>query len=254
MNSKRITTVRPPSNGRYWGICDVATAAPNSVVDGERAVLPCQNASILLTSCLFIIVMVAVTSAASAAEPIEWLFGDGTVTVSGFPNGHRVVLFGAGIGSYAHTALLTYNALWLADDDDDGSVTFTVRHLPSRAIWFAIDYETGTYWIAPGSAQSGRPIAFNGDRWRPGLRDLDVRRQYLRALVVRPGSGAWTLRATDGGTRDADAFQNGILRLRLEQMDRLLGEQHGPPVAVPRDLVVLIDPQTLDYFVDEARQ
>lgn len=205
-------------------------------------------------SVLLLIALSATALAVNAEETVEWAFGDGSVTVSGFPAGHRVILFGAGIGSHAHTALLTYDALWLADDDGDGSVTFRVRYLPARAVWFAVDLETGSYWTAPGSDDAGAAISFVLDQWRPGLRDLNVRRQYLRVLVVRPGSGAWTLRATDGGRRDADAFQNGVLRLRLDRMDHLAGEENGPPVAVPRDLVVLIDPQTLDYFVDEARQ
>jgi hypothetical protein len=84
---------------------------------------------------------------------------------------------------------------------------------------------------------------------------MDFERDDLEVLLVRPGVGAWTLRVADGGANDGDGILNMNLRTTLERMERLYGADPVPhPARVQvKDLLILIDPHRLDYFVKEAK-
>lgn len=180
-------------------------------------------------------------------------FTPATVVVTSEERSHQFVLFAIGIGSHGRAALLTREVLTETDTDGDGVITFTPRRIPRRSVWVAVDVENGAYGIASPSGELPSPLPVGDEAWRGGRTDLEVARRYLEVLLVRPRVGAWTKRATDGGPQDDDGRYNGTSRLRLEKMDRLLGDSGGPPFAAPKDLLVVVDPQSLQYFVREAR-
>ena len=201
-------------------------------------------------------VCVLVAVAADGEERPQGLsirLAPGQVIVSGVPGGHPVIAFGIGIGRHGHAALLRRDVQTGADDDGNGSVDFSVRDLPSRSVWVAVDATSGAYVLATPSGELPGPLELPVDAWRGNHAFLDVATRWVEVLVVRPGVGAWTLRSADGGSNDADAVSDEKIRLRLDRMERLLGGDRGPDHALPKDIIVLVDPQTLNTFVSVAQ-
>lgn len=201
-------------------------------------------------ACLFC--LLAVAAGAQDHSGMTMTFGPDDVTVTGVRQGGRLVAFGIGIHKYNNGGLLTRYVKLFVDDDGDGVITFRPRPLPRRAVWLAIDVDSGERVLATpsGVAPAGLDVL---SVWRGGVADLEVSSDSLETLVVRPGAGAWTLPLGDGGLNDADGLPDGVLTLRLERMERLAGDEKGPPFALPRDLIVVIHPRTLRTFVSEAR-
>lgn len=201
-----------------------------------------------------VILSLALTGrAAERPSGMTLTFGTGQVTVGGVVGRHQVIAFGIGIGVRGYTPLLTRNVKASRDDDGDGIIAFPARSLTPRSVWAAVDFETGDYVVGTPTGEMPRPLNFPADSWRGNRVDLDIHRAYLEVLVVRRRVGAWTLRAADGGSNDADATSNAVLKLRLDKMEKLIGEEKGPPFAVAKDLIIVVDPQNLDTFVSEAR-
>ena len=61
-------------------------------------------------------------------------------------------------------------------------------------------------------------------------------RGYIEALVVRPGTGAWTFRGGDGGVDDDDGQPDGKLALPLDRLVPLAEAPAAPAKAEDRDL------------------
>lgn len=201
------------------------------------------------------IIAVAVCAQGSgkdAKAPLTLVFSSDTVTVSGAGRGHQVVVFGLGIGNLGRYALLTRDVETPTDTDGDGIVTVTPRQLPYRSLWIAVDMEDGRYGVASPAGALPKLLEPSSGTWRSDLRELEVSRRFLEVLLVRPRGGAWTLRTTEGGPKDADGRRNGLLRIRLDRMQRLTDDSNGPPVALPKDLLVVVDPQTLHYYIGAA--
>ena len=182
-------------------------------------------------------------------------FGPSAVTVSGVESQHQVIAFGIGIGTHGHAALLRRDIKTAADNDGDGTVTFSIRNLPTRSVWIAVDANSGLYTVATPSGEPLGTLSLPANIWRGDQAQVDITTKYVEALVVRPGPhpGAWALRSADGGSNDADGVSDRKVRIRLEKMEKVLGEDKGPPHAIPKDLLFAVDPQTLDLFVSEAK-
>ena len=195
----------------------------------------------------------ALDSRAADQAGLSLTFKQNAVTVGGATAGHQVVAFGIGIGKHGRAPLLTRYVRALTDDDGDGAVTFAVRNLPSRSVWVAVDLESGEHAVATPTGETPAALDFPADAWRGGRADVDVAGAWLEVLVVRRKVGAWTLRTADGGSNDADGASNGVLKVRLDRMERLTGEEKGPSFTIPKDLIVVIDPHTLRYFGGESK-
>lgn len=203
-------------------------------------------------------ILLSLASAAQADEEPRGLtltFGPGTVNVEGVDGRHEIIAFGIGIGSHGHAAILRREVKTAVDDDGDGRFTFNVRDIPARSVWIVVDTMSGDYTIATPSGEAPGVLSFPVEGWRENYAHVDITRRYLEILVVRPGShaGAWTLRSADGGSNDSDGVSDRKVRLRLDRMERLIGEDQGPAHAIQKDLLFAIDPQTLDMFVSEAK-
>lgn len=198
------------------------------------------------------ICLLALTAGAQDRSGMTLTLGSDEITVTGVPRGGRLVAFGIGIDQYDHGGLLTRYVKLLSDDDGDGIITFRPRPLSRRAVWLAIDVDSGEHVLATPKGVVPAGLDVRG-AWRGGRSDFEVSSDSLEALVVRPGVGAWTLQMGDGGPNDADRLPDGILTLRLDRMERLAGEEKGPPFVLPRDVIVVIHPRTLRTFVSEAQ-
>lgn len=191
--------------------------------------------------------------AADSPSGLTITFGDGQVIVAGVDDRAEIIVFGIAIGRHGHSAMLRREVRTATDDDGDGQVTFEIRDIPVRSVWVVVDAKSGSHTVATPSGEAPGILNLPDDVWRGNHAHVDVARSWAEVLVVRPGVGAWTLRSAAGGSNDFDAIADRKIRLRLDRMERLTGTDKGPSHALPKDLIVLVDPQTLDTFVSEAK-
>jgi hypothetical protein len=180
-------------------------------------------------------------SAKPAADRVQISFGDLAVHATGITKGGAAVVFAATIGRYSGMQKLGRHAKIVADDDADGSIALTVDELPVTSVWAVVDLRSGGYAVAAPAGFALRRMNLPTHGWRGGLQHVDFRGDYLEVLVVRPGVGVWTLRASEGGTNDGDGALNTVLRTRLAQMQHLYGAdpKPRPPVIIPRDVLLM---------------
>lgn len=139
----------------------------------------------------------------------------------------------------------------VTDADGDGIVELPLEGpLPLKSVWVAVDLQSGGYTAA---APEGSPLE-QGDFLQKGTSgDLVVARNLVhlfRARTGEEGSGAWELRAGDGGPRDLDGEADGLLHAGLGQLTNARGSAAPVPAAVDgADVLVVIDPSRLDYQI-----
>lgn len=139
----------------------------------------------------------------------------------------------------------------MADDDGDGVVRWEVV-VPHLSVWTAVDLKTGAF-AAGGPAGFGLELmTLPKGAWRGGVAHVDLRRDLVDVVLVRPHVGIWTLRAFEGGSHDADGISNATLRASLNRMRPMTGSPPAPPTATPHDVLIVIDPRALDVFANSA--
>lgn len=142
----------------------------------------------------------------------------------------------------------------LADAEGTVSVRFE-EEVPTRSVWAVIDLTSGEFALASPSSyglleQPFKPDAFSADA--EGLAD-QVRHEHrvVEVLWVRPGirsegAGAWQVRAADGGQHDEDGILDGSVSVQPASLFPVADEAETPAFFAPGDVVVLIDPATLE--------
>ena len=190
-----------------------------------------------------------------SVDPIRVSFSGDTVRASEVTRGGNVIVFACTIGRYSGMQKLDRHVQVVRDADSDGEISLTVEKLSDLAsVWAIVDFDTGRYALAAPPGLELRTMNIPEHGWRGGREHFDLRRNYLEVLVVRPGVGAWTLSLAEGESSDDDGQLNAVLRTRLSRMQRLHGDDAAPqpPVILPHDLLLIIDPRELDSFVAEA--
>lgn len=141
-----------------------------------------------------------------------------------------------------------------SDDDLDGAVSLDLdRPLPRKSGWAAVDLSNGAAGLA---VPAGFPIRVE----RPGQAGFEIdpitghtlvrlESELLRLLVVRPGAGAWSARAYDGGRGDTDLQPDGIIRTDPAGFEPLETEFGAFPGLASDDLIGAIDERTLTFYV-----
>lgn len=145
----------------------------------------------------------------------------------------------------------------LIDDDRDGVIRYVpARGVAWRSIWIVVDLETGALAVA---APGGAPMPMRSYGGRESLpaqaivQHLDVERERVDILVVRPGVGAWAGVVRDGGAADQDRQANRRLRLdpaRLKPLDESFDP--APHAFRPGDVVAILDSERLEYWLGAA--
>src|SRR3954454_22877402 len=176
---------------------------------------------------LFTIVMIgsaAICAAASTTIPSITVDADG-IAVSGLTPGSSAIIFSVKSVQKGYLRGHSRSDNILRPADALGNAHLKVRSLPSIAIWCVVDMATGNYAILapPTSAlrQTHLPLnALLGSAGGP-LNRLQTKHEFVEILWVRPGVGAWSLSAGDGGARDADGAPDGHVSVAPEQMEAL---------------------------------
>lgn len=179
-----------------------------------------------------------------------------SVRVDGVTPGGQTILFSASLRSSDGVIVQSCIARSLWDDDRDGSSLYSGRTIPLRSVWLAVDVETGRYTVATPTGFDLTPLPISSTAFRRDLDGIagvyDLQELAAEVLVVRPGAGAWRLRAFEGGSGDADHLRNGRMSLPVESTTPVPGTTASPPRHLRKgDIIAIIEPNRLELFVVE---
>lgn len=210
--------------------------------------------------------MLTLLCAQSSASSV---FGQ-TLSLSVEPSGAAVTGLAAG-GSAVLFGVQRQREGWLhrvvtvleqeADQNGDAAVDFALDSSSVTAsLLFAVDLGTGERGVASpeGSADIGVPATITTPWLSVSRQGLELPFASATVLWVRPGVGTWTGRFVDGGPGDLGTESDGSLLVALDSL-AVVGGSGGPmassPSALaPNDLVIAIDPRSLDHALAVSPQ
>jgi len=142
----------------------------------------------------------------------------------------------------------------LKDDDKDGVVRYVPDHgVAFRSLWIVVDVASGESTMATPAGYEAVEMyqrgAGRGNAVQSIVNTLDVGREVVEILLVRPGEGAWFVTARDRGFSDQDGQANGRIRLDPRKLRSPRGTYGDPPHAMRNgDVVAVVDPDLLEYW------
>ena len=193
--------------------------------------------------------LLSVAAPAFGAPPVV-TFEPQAVTASGVTPRGRVVWFSVGREISNRASRVVPRIQQAIDDDGDGKVRLDLKQdVPLRSIWFAADLETGEAGVAAPGDFPLLEAELPARALPAALNRLDLERQFVYLVLVRPGAGAWTLRVGDGGSSDDDGQPDGTLRAALASLEGIGPSPAPPPERFsPKDLLLVIDPSRMEFL------
>lgn len=201
--------------------------------------------------------LVAVAAFGADGTPLQLTLDNTTVRVANVTLGGAVVLFTASLTTRESLLLQRTGAQTFLDSDRDGVVVYQrASRIPLRSVWIAIDIDSGRYSVATPPDFQLPPTTFPAHLLKheaDGIIGLFENEQLTaEMLVVRPKEGAWRLRATEGGSGDADRTHNGKLSLAAGDATPVRGTSSPAPKRLKSgDVIAMIDPRRLDTVITE---
>jgi len=212
-------------------------------------------------ACCAIAVFSLSTSLVSAADapPLELTIAAAGVRVGNVTAGSDVVVLVASVEGEGGVLRHRSGAKVFRDDDGDGVVVVADgRGIPLRSVWVAVDVDTGRSAIASPAGfplqSSPLPDSLLEEDGEGVIGVLDLQQRNAEMLLVRPKSGAWRLRAHEGGNGDGDKHANGKLRLDAADATAVSGDTPAPKRLKKGDVIALIDPVNLDALLGEVEK
>lgn len=174
----------------------------------------------------------------------EIRFENHRIVASGLTPNAPVVLFGVTLEGLGYEVQAERFAT-LTTGDLLGTATYsTGREIPARSFWVAVDLISGRY-VSGGPPGTPATIAVLDPSEVTGAGRLVRRAVFSEILVARPGLGAWTLTAGDGGASDDDQRFDGRITTSIGRMRPVGGGVPPPSQFAPNDVIVAIDPWEL---------
>jgi len=139
----------------------------------------------------------------------------------------------------------------------DGTARLDMKaRIAARSIWIVVN-GNGGYTVSPGPGMVRRQMDLPGAGGIAGndgqVRRLVVDRISVYVFLVRPGSGMWSGRMSDGRAGDDDHAMNGSISGSLQNLQPVAGTlAQAPEHLMPGDVLFVVDPYSLEYAV--ARQ
>lgn len=211
--------------------------------------------------CRLVLLACALATVAIAQEPpAPVVHVDGaTITVSNVTPGGSVLLVMQERGSSGGILTVRQATNTLTDDDGNGVVALTRSEpLAFRSVCVAVDETSGAFavgapdgfepYVAPLPANALKKDAAGA------MTTLVSSVPRARLLVVRPGQGAWTLDAREGGKNDHDETADGNLAFNFQDAAKVDSEQTPPSHVQAGDVVAIITPVRLDVFISRVTE
>lgn len=200
---------------------------------------------------LLLLVVLAFPPAADAAAPVV-RFDARSVSLTGLTPSGSVAWTSVSRepGGYStltatRSGVATADALGEAVIELDGDVA-------TASVWVVVDLGEGGFTVAAPEGTSFREVAFDGRSVAASpegqLNRLVHARRYIELFLARPGVGAWATAAGEGAEGDDDGEQNGSLRTTLAAMQPLAASPPPPDELAADDVLVMVDPRTLEYY------
>ncbi len=196
-------------------------------------------------------------ASASAQPRLE--FAETTVSAVGLTPGGQVLWLGAmrEIKGWVPTL---QRVRTLAVADGSGRATFDLAgNVPVKTILAAIDLATGSFAVATPPAYPnvvGVPFPSGGLSFDEAGAATTLRfdGESLDLVVVRPGVGVWSGRATDGGPSDLDRQRDQSVEISLIAL-AALGDTTAPLAGARQgDIVLGIDWSRMHVFAGALPQ
>jgi hypothetical protein len=184
---------------------------------------------------------------ASAAISIR--FESDGVVASGMTRGGKVIA--ASFERLPEREQRGANRVLVSDNNGQVRIALGAR-ATERSVWVFVDFQTGDYAASKPEGASVE-LDFRGGGFKetaPGQlkRLLHKSSTRLNLVVVRPNEGAWAIRGADGGGSDRDKSHNGTLELDPEDCTPLRDFGPAPKHFGKGDVVIGIDPYSLNVF------
>jgi hypothetical protein len=190
------------------------------------------------------------SAATPSKETVQASFSAAGVTYAHVTPGGRLALLGTAV--HPGPTITRYRfAEVLSDDDGDGTIVFDPRGgVPLRSVWAAVDLATGAVSVAAPDEYEldHRTVDLKVLKHDPDglVSALDLAELSVDLLLVRPGEGAWLLRAYEGGAKDGDGKPNGRLMLQPGDAEPLRGITTVAPRKLKAgDVLIAHDPFAL---------
>src|SRR6266849_944085 len=193
--------------------------------------------------------LVATTSVAAPSQ-LSISLSTATVRIDGATPGTSLLLF-----SVANEPAGYYNAVVRREElitaDRSGAAEVQLQEpLPRRSVWFAVNVRTGEYAVATPSRfpRLATLVAPHALPDAMGIERLAIVRDYVEVAVIRPGTGVWVDSLSKGGPKDTNKG-GGPLHATISSFKSLDKSTRGPDHLTPADLLIIVDPHTLQYYV-----
>jgi len=201
--------------------------------------------------------LVITAATIQAAQPAMTIaFSGRTIIVRGASPGSEVLVFGAYQHMVGYFAAYDTFQEFVADEGHDGAVTVDFRApIPRRSVWIAIDTRNGEYSVA---APAGYRVKLSDlpataiAKSKAGDDALSLSFAAAEILVLRPGGSAWRGRSDRGGTNDERDADSKKLLVSASHLMALRGREPGPRALRPSDLIIAINPLTLETLIHQA--
>jgi hypothetical protein len=200
-------------------------------------------------------IAVCMAAAASAATPFSVELETTAIVVDGATPHGQVMVFSVSREQLAYdVAHTTRRHFLLEDEEGSGRMRFDFNEpLEESAVWVVVDIATGRHdVIARGAAARLGPLPISAVKQlkRGDLRKMKVALVLAELLIVSPGDGAWMGTIGDGGSMDDDGAVNGNAAVAVEKVKHIKSNEQKRLTKINKgDVVVLIDPRTLRWFI-----
>lgn len=197
------------------------------------------------------LLVLALTPTVGLAAPVVTLTEE-SVDVTALTPGGAVAVFGSSRRldgwtpvRLSHAELATANGAGELSVTPDGGV-------PTQSVWLAVDLTTGEATVAWPVAAEPEERLFDLELGLPGPDLLEDEALGLELFLARPGVGAWTTVASDGGPTDVGPADDGRVRLNLATAARVGDTEPAYGAVQPGDVLFGIDMKTFSFFVVEV--
>jgi hypothetical protein len=194
----------------------------------------------------------ALAAAASplAAAPSFGFFASHLTVVGVTPDSPVAVLGVAHEPRGAYQAVATCRSLTPPADREGTAVLELGQAVAPSSLWAAVDLASGALAVGAPEGAEVRQVPLAGDALVAttdgAVEAIRHPHRLVELLLVRPGVGAWGLRAGDGGTEDFDGAVDDAVTLLLERLEGVGDGPAFPGELLAGDVLVLLDPDRLE--------
>lgn len=181
----------------------------------------------------------------AGAQPKVTFKPTSLVIANATPNGTIAV---CGVGdSYPDGRELMSKQSSLVTADANGGIEVPIAHPAFRSIWLIVDMKADEYVIATPPGYRPRtmkyPLTVASD-----LGSLTALRPTAFVFVIHPPQGAWERVAGDGSENDDGNKGDSQVKVFLHRFLPIGGSPPAPAHLTPRDIVMAIDPVSMEFF------